>query len=82
MYRFLPSTTTVIGYARSDYTDESLRGKLRPTLGVDDTAKDRFLSTVTYVRGSYDTPDGFKELSRALCEKEAKYKGHAVARLF
>lgn len=80
--KFLPSSFSVIGYARSDYTDESLRKQLKEYLSGDDKAKDTFLEKVTYQQGQYDTPDGYKELSRLLCEKEKKNKDSPVGRLF
>lgn len=79
--RFLPDTYSCIGYARSKFDDEGIREKIRAGLEGEDATKGKFLERLTYQRGEYDKPEGYKELHRIMTEREAKADG-PVARMF
>jgi hypothetical protein len=48
---FLPRNVAIIGYARTQLTDEELRAKLRPRLEGGSNEVDKFLELCTYVQG-------------------------------
>lgn len=79
---FLPKTTKVFGYARSQMTDESLREKLRPSLKGDPDEVDKFLSICSYVAGSYDEDWGYQKLENALLEHEMSCPESPAGRLY
>jgi glucose-6-phosphate 1-dehydrogenase len=65
----------IIGFARRDWSDETLREKLREgvlefarTKPVDEPVLDDLLSNAYYVRGSFDEVDGFYNLGEKLKE--------------
>jgi glucose-6-phosphate 1-dehydrogenase len=65
----LPERFAVVGYARSDMTDDAFREKMREAVkefsrtGLkDEEAWSRFANTLYYVRGGYDGDDGFQKL--------------------
>jgi glucose-6-phosphate 1-dehydrogenase len=64
----LPERFAVVGYARSDMTDESFRDKMREAVkefsrtGLKDDVWQEFANTLYYVRGGYEDPDGFRKL--------------------
>jgi glucose-6-phosphate 1-dehydrogenase len=65
----LPERFAVVGYARSDMTQESFREKMREDVkrfsrtGLQDQAVwQQFAATLYYVRGGYDENDGFQAL--------------------
>lgn len=51
MCRFLPDDVRIIGYARSQLTDASLRERLQEYLKGDVVMIHEFLDTCTYVQG-------------------------------
>ena len=65
-----PGSTAIYGYARSAMTDDEFRGKISGYLkvlrGVDEGAKERFLSLCHYVRGQYDDPSALTALSERM----------------
>jgi glucose-6-phosphate 1-dehydrogenase len=63
----------IIGYARSDYSDESLRQKMKEALtkyakAFDETIWSSLENRIHYVRGGYDDPAGFDALKNKLDE--------------
>eukprot|EP00850_Spirogloea_muscicola_P002141 SM000008S22230 [mRNA] locus=s8:585467:589117:- [translate_table: standard] len=54
----------VFGYARSKLSDMDLREKLKGHLKGDQSDIAEFLNLVTYVAGSYDTPEGYEKLDK------------------
>lgn len=82
--KYLPASTSfsVVGYARSEYTDESFREKMREAItGKGDDAKiDDFLKNCRYQRGTaYNDVDAWKQLH----QDQVKIEGGGVAnRLF
>ncbi|KAL0461748.1 UNVERIFIED_CONTAM: Glucose-6-phosphate 1-dehydrogenase, cytoplasmic isoform [Sesamum latifolium] len=76
LYRqgFLQSNEVYIfGYARTKICDDALRDRIRGYLphgkdGTEDVSN--FLQLVKYVSGSYDDPEGFKALDKAISEHE------------
>ena len=65
----LPERFAVVGYARSEMTDEVFRDKMREAVeefsrtGLKDGETwNRFASTLYFVRGGYDGGDGFSKL--------------------
>lgn len=51
MHSFLPSKVQILGYARTEMTDEDLRGRLRGYIKGNPEAVERFLSLCSYVAG-------------------------------
>ncbi|KAL0395751.1 UNVERIFIED_CONTAM: Glucose-6-phosphate 1-dehydrogenase, cytoplasmic isoform [Sesamum calycinum] len=76
LYRqgFLQSNEVYIfGYARTKISDDELRDRIRGYLphgkdGTEDVSN--FLQLIKYVSGSYDDPEGFKALDKAISEHE------------
>lgn len=67
----LHQDTRIVGYARSEGDDDSLRGDFRAAVEeatgpVDDEAWDQLARRVHYVRGGYDDPAGHRELATLL----------------
>jgi glucose-6-phosphate 1-dehydrogenase len=64
----LPERFAVVGYARTDMTDESFRDKMREAVkefsrtGLKDDVWQQFANTLYYVRGGYEDHDGFQKL--------------------
>ncbi len=64
----LPERFAVVGYARSEMTDESFRDKMREATkefsrtGLKDDVWQQFANTLYYVRGGYEDHDGFQKL--------------------
>ena len=64
----LPERFAVVGYARSEMTDESFRDKMREAVkefsrtGLKDDVWQQFAKTLYYVRGGYEDHDGFQKL--------------------
>eukprot|EP01025_Chloroclados_australasicus_P024195 TRINITY_DN2434_c0_g2_i2.p1 TRINITY_DN2434_c0_g2~~TRINITY_DN2434_c0_g2_i2.p1 ORF type:complete len:527 (+),score=74.17 TRINITY_DN2434_c0_g2_i2:126-1706(+) len=76
---FLPENTKIMGYARSALTDDELRDRLRQTVKTDQQEiLQQFLDIITYVQGTYDTPEGFQKLQKVLLEREAPVKDQYV----
>ena len=79
---FLPENTRIIGYARSNLTDDDLRDRLRPSLKGSAGDVDRFLNICTYISGPYDGSSGFQKLEEVLREEESKNLGCPAGRLY
>jgi glucose-6-phosphate 1-dehydrogenase len=66
--RRLPERFAVVGYARSEMTDESFRDKMHDAIkefsrtGLNDDVWEQFAKTLYYVRGGYDDHDGIEKL--------------------
>lgn len=67
----LPDRFAIVGFAHSDYTDDSFRQYVREIIakhqedyGTDDI--DQFSDTIHYVRGSFTEPEAFSALSEKL----------------
>lgn len=61
----LPDACYIVGAAHSDYDTDSFRTLVSEHL-ADDTARDDFLSRISYVRGSFDKPDMYTVLEQEL----------------
>jgi len=69
----LPPQTSILGFARSDKTDESFRNELRESMAdmldcegrpIGDDGWDDFASRLYYQRGNYDNADDFRALGK------------------
>eukprot|EP00105_Crassostrea_gigas_P011810 XP_011427632.1 PREDICTED: glucose-6-phosphate 1-dehydrogenase [Crassostrea gigas] len=74
LYRdgLVPEKTYFIGYARSKMLMEDIRQKALPFMKVKDSEKQKmeeFFKVNEYIAGSYDKPDGFAKLNKAIEEK-------------
>jgi glucose-6-phosphate 1-dehydrogenase len=78
-----PEGSSIIGFARSEKTDESFRRELRNSTGqfltcrgeeVDDKMWEKFASRIFYHRGAYDSPSDFVALKERIAE-QAPAKG-------
>ena len=81
---FLPKVVRIVGYARSDLTDNDLRDKLRGYLKADESVVNDFLSKCSYVSGQYDgfvDSKGYTALQQKLTAFEAGHPG-CCGRLF
>ncbi len=64
----LPERFAVVGYARSEMTDDSFREKMHDAIkefsrtGLKDNVWEQFAKTLYYVRGGYDDHDGIEKL--------------------
>src|SRR5262250_206090 len=64
----LPERFAVVGYARSEMTDESFREKMHDAIkefsrtGLQEDVWEQFAKTLYYVRGGYDDHDGIEKL--------------------
>ena len=64
----LPERFAVVGYARSEMTDESFRDKMREAVkefsrtGLKDDVWQQFANTLYYLRGGYEDHGGFQKL--------------------
>lgn len=62
--------TTIVGYARSNMTNESFRDRLRKALKGDSNYIESFLSICYYQSGQYDSNDDFSKLNNLLTTME------------
>lgn len=70
IFRFLPKSTHIIGYARTALTHSQLHDKLRPKLvGLPEKISE-FLSICSYISGPYDGPEGYTKLEEAISARE------------
>ena len=81
----LPDRMAIVGFGRSDRSDEEFRDGLRETLSelgtrVQDRIWEEFAGRLSYVRGSYDDLDSFHALSERLdrIDEEAKTENHRL----
>ncbi len=65
--RYLPKHLNIIGYARSDMTDEALRGRVKKFLKGDEKSIDDFLSRLTYCPGGATVPGAGGPTAKRLC---------------
>lgn len=72
----LPDHTVIIGYARSNLTNEALRERVGQKF-VNDPQSNAFLQMCFYQRGSYDQVEDFEVLEKRISELEEKYSGTA-----
>jgi len=79
----LPDHAAIIGYGRSNLTDEALRDRISQKFSSDPKSK-AFLEMCTYHRGSYDRVEDFELLDKRVTELEQKYQNDSVTgnRLF
>lgn len=76
-HRLLPKRFTIVGYARSKFSEEEFRKKVSAKFGskFPQQLKDEFLSHCWYERGQYDSKEDFEQLHMALRERELKNMG-------
>ena len=73
---YLPQQCKIIGYARSNYSDESFREKYKPILEkvggfTSEDKLNEFLSICHYARGKgYDDPEAWEQVNVQACESE------------
>ncbi|KAL6766229.1 GLD1 [Auxenochlorella protothecoides x Auxenochlorella symbiontica] len=80
---FLCSNVRIVGYARTDLSDQALRDKLRPFLkNTPEDKREAFLATCSYVSGPYDTPHGWQRLAAVLDKRESATPKNPAGRLF
>jgi len=80
---YLPKNLNIIGYARSEMTDQSLRERVQKFLKGDQKSIQTFLNTISYVSGSYVDAPGFQKLQQHLRDWEDKeYEDEPVGRLY
>ncbi|WLF76792.1 Glucose-6-phosphate 1-dehydrogenase [Lodderomyces elongisporus] len=73
----------IIGYARSDLSPEKFHDKISQHLkGGDDETKKGFLKLCTYVRGQYDTDEGYQKLEKRCTDYESQHSDERPERLF
>ncbi|CAK9435999.1 uncharacterized protein LODBEIA_P05810 [Lodderomyces beijingensis] len=73
----------IIGYARSDLGPEKFHDKISQHFkGGDDETRQKFLKLCTYVRGQYDTDEGYKKLDERCVEYEKEHQVKRPERLF
>lgn len=77
----LPPHLQIVGYARSDISNEDFREKIYSTLGCRIDAKEdcdnnmqEFLKRVSYVQGQYDETESYEHLNDQLKVDESMYK--------
>src|ERR1700677_2566707 len=75
----LPSSLTVVGFARRDKTDDQFRSELEDAAkkfsrqAVQDELWKSFASRVFYHRSEFGDPEGYKGLASRLEETDAKF---------
>lgn len=81
---FLPENLHIIGYARSELSDDELRAKLKGYLQGQESTIAEFLSHCTYISGQYSgdvDPSGYSELQMKIKSIEDSHGG-IIGRLF
>mmetsp|Transcript_17257 Transcript_17257/g.23749 ORF Transcript_17257/g.23749 Transcript_17257/m.23749 type:complete len:528 (-) Transcript_17257:247-1830(-) len=77
------SDTLIVGYARSQKSDEDFRATIRGFLkGGTDEEKDSFLKLCIYRNGAYDSPDAVGKVFEEIKQKEAASGCVVYNRLF
>lgn len=74
----LPGSCRIVGYARSDYTNDAFHERIKPSLKGSPEEIAGFLSICSYHQGSYDTDAGFRDLDVVLRKAEAQHAQPAV----
>ena len=84
----LPSTQTIIGYARPEHTDESFRTAMREACDkhsrikpVDEAVWESFARGLFYVQGEFAEPEGYYRLRQKLEECD-RTRGTAGRRIY
>ncbi len=83
----LPESFAVVGYARSEMTHEIFRDKMRDAVrefsrtGLDESVWERFASTLYFIPGSYDEPQGYQAMKSFIDDFE-RGSGVLPARIF
>lgn len=65
----LPQKFRIIGYARSDLSEDEFKKRISGYFKVDNrhaTAVKKFLEMCSYIKGQYDTDDGYRELNQSV----------------
>ena len=84
----LSNTAKIIGFARSNLSDDDLRERIKPHLKVDennDQHKDalkEFLELCSYHKATYDEPEGFKELEKTINKLDEQHGVKESHRLY
>eukprot|EP00300_Choanocystis_sp_HF-7_P030197 c38967_g1_i1.p1 GENE.c38967_g1_i1~~c38967_g1_i1.p1 ORF type:complete len:513 (+),score=131.34 c38967_g1_i1:1-1539(+) len=84
---FIRNTTVFFGFARSAMSNDELRVRLRPYLEKEAKGRgyqqhiDAFLEQCVYVSGPYDSPEGFRQLTKEMDASELR-RGGTPGRLF
>lgn len=73
-HKYIPHSVNIVGYARSDLSNESFCSKIRDYLKGDEEDIQQFLSRCSYFSGSYDSDEDFKQLHRVLHTLEENNK--------
>jgi glucose-6-phosphate 1-dehydrogenase len=85
--RLLPPGFNVIGFARRDWSDDYFRDTLQKDAaefsrsGLDESLWTNFAANITYLRSSFDDPEGYAELSQRL-DMLDEQRGASGNRLF
>ncbi|KAM3725861.1 Glucose-6-phosphate 1-dehydrogenase [Dirofilaria immitis] len=87
LYRdsLLPNNISIVGYARSNLTMASLKGKFIEKCKLhpgEETKFDKFISRCSYIRGKYDECYGFIELQNFIKTIQQSCDGTPVNRLY
>jgi len=84
----LPDGFSVVGCARSSYTDDEFRGQLREAVkkylkvpAEDDSFLDTFLQAISYISGNFGEAEAYPQLSKRLDELDEQ-RGAGGNRLF
>ncbi|KAI5959114.1 ZWF1 [Candida theae] len=73
----------IIGYARSDLSEDKFHEKISQHFkGGDEQTKKDFLKLTSYVRGQYDTDEGYQKLEKRCQEYEKQHGVDKPQRLF
>lgn len=84
---YLDPSCKIIGFARSNLSDEDLHEKIKPNLKTNNDEKgnekiEQFLKMVSYISGPYDKDEGFDKLAKELDSYEKKQGVKSPHRLF
>ncbi|ODV84788.1 hypothetical protein CANARDRAFT_28928 [[Candida] arabinofermentans NRRL YB-2248] len=83
---YLSPTTKIIGYARSQLTNESLRERLKPFLKTTTPESkllvDDFLNMCSYISSPYDTAEGYQKLESEINEFDTLKQNKESHRLY
>jgi glucose-6-phosphate 1-dehydrogenase len=77
--RLLPEQHRIIGFARSDWSDEEFRSRARASIegssrsGFDENVWAEFAPALSYVSGSFDDPEAMGRLEARLREADTKH---------
>ncbi|KAI3405443.2 ZWF1 [Candida oxycetoniae] len=78
----LSTKCQIIGYARSDLSQEDFYNKISQHFkGGDEETKKNFLKLCSYVEGQYDADEGFQKLKKRFTEYEKEHNVEKAERL-